>query len=90
MKMTIKYRFSLYAWLVSALKASYATYRFDDVIYHFTLSVDDRGPQEQVPKSQRTSQLMIFKSNEIFISLSPYTWQHEACTKKLLNKGIRV
>ena len=40
--------------LVSVPKSNYMTYRFHDVIHHFTLSADDVGPQQN-PESQRTS-----------------------------------
>ena len=44
-------------WLVSARISNYVTFRFDDVIYHFTLSADD-VTHEQDPKSQRTSHIL--------------------------------
>ena len=44
-------------WSVKALISSYVTFRFDDVICHFTLSADDVAPQQD-PKSQRTSNIL--------------------------------
>ena len=44
-------RFNL---VVSALISNYVTFRFDDVICHFTLSADDFAPKQDL-KSQRTN-----------------------------------
>ena len=43
-------------WLVSALISSYVTFRFDDIIFHFTLSAVDFALQQD-PKSWRTSHM---------------------------------
>ena len=61
-------------WSNSAPKSNYVMYRFDDVIFNFTLSADDIGPQQD-QKSWRTSHVRWYLMiNDDFLQFSIKTY----------------